>query len=347
MRGSGDQLEQRLLNVVDEMAIASGVPAPKVYLLDAEPGINAFAAGFTTQQAVVAVTRGTLEQLTRDELQGVVAHEFSHILNGDMRLNLRLIGILHGILLLALLGRVILEHTSANPNGPLHVGRARNPIIGDTLARIMRKAGWTVETQYYLDDIGKQVAILAWGQAHLQEADLPPAERDKVDHRLVRYYQVANQRREQEAAKGVETEIGELMRRSEEADPEVVRMFERAYGDILQGMLESLETIGVRFDSFKKESDFIANGETVPYDYLVIALGARPNVAMAPGAAEHALTFKGAGDALRIRNHVIDLFEAAAPPKLFWEAVGAPHIGAFTSPAMRQQLGEALDAGAA
>ena len=108
-RASGDFLEKRLLNVVDEMAIASGVPTPKVFILDDEQGINAFAAGFTTQQAVVAVTRGTLEQLSRDELQGVIAHEFSHILNGDMRLNLRLIGILHGILLLALIGRILLR----------------------------------------------------------------------------------------------------------------------------------------------------------------------------------------------------------------------------------------------
>lgn len=128
LRGSEDILERRLLNVVDEMAIASGVPAPKVYLLDEEPGINAFAAGFTSQQAVVAVTRGTLEQLSRDELQGVIAHEFSHILNGDMRLNLRLIGILHGILLLALMGRVILRGAgrsrSKNSGGVVFFGLA-------------------------------------------------------------------------------------------------------------------------------------------------------------------------------------------------------------------------------
>lgn len=109
LRASGDLHEMRLLNIVDEMAIASGVPTPKVFILDDEHGINAFAAGFSTQQAVVAVTRGTLEQLSRDELQGVIAHEFSHILNGDMRLNLRLIGILHGILLLALIGRILLH----------------------------------------------------------------------------------------------------------------------------------------------------------------------------------------------------------------------------------------------
>jgi len=108
-RGTQDRLERRLLNVVDEMAIASGVPVPQVFLLDDESSINAFAAGYDVQHAVVAVTRGCLEQLSRDELQGVVAHEFSHILNGDMRMNLRLIGILFGILLLALAGRFILR----------------------------------------------------------------------------------------------------------------------------------------------------------------------------------------------------------------------------------------------
>ena len=108
-RSADDRLERRLLNVVDEMAIASGIPAPKVYVLDDEHGINAFAAGTSTSDAVVAVTRGTLEQLNRDELQGVVGHEFSHIFNGDMRLNIRLMGVLHGILMLALIGRVMLR----------------------------------------------------------------------------------------------------------------------------------------------------------------------------------------------------------------------------------------------
>ena len=103
-----DLNERRLLNVVEEMAIASGTPIPSVYVLDDEPAINAFAAGLTTNDAVVAVTRGTLEKLTRDELQGVVGHEFSHILNGDMRLNLRLTALLFGILVLGLAGRGIL-----------------------------------------------------------------------------------------------------------------------------------------------------------------------------------------------------------------------------------------------
>jgi len=100
--------EKRLLNIVEEVALASGVPVPRVFVLEDEPGINAFAAGFTLQDAAVAVTRGALEKLKRDELQGVVAHEFSHILNGDMRLNSWLIGILFGILVTSVLGRELM-----------------------------------------------------------------------------------------------------------------------------------------------------------------------------------------------------------------------------------------------
>jgi len=104
-----DALDRRLLNVVEEMAIASGVPMPRVFVMDGETTINAFAAGHSIDDAVVAVTRGTLTRLSRDELQGVIAHEFSHILNGDMRLNLRLIGVLYGLLIVALAGRFLLE----------------------------------------------------------------------------------------------------------------------------------------------------------------------------------------------------------------------------------------------
>lgn len=103
-----DHHERRLLNVVEEMAIASGMPVPAVYVLDGEQAINAFAAGLTTSDAVVAVTRGTLEKLNRDELQGVVGHEFSHILNGDMRMNLRIASAIFGILVLGLAGRGLL-----------------------------------------------------------------------------------------------------------------------------------------------------------------------------------------------------------------------------------------------
>ena len=122
---TNDPDERKLLNVVEEMAIASGVPVPQVYVLDHEQGINAFAAGHSTSDAVVAATRGCMKVLSRDELQGVVGHEFSHILNGDMRLNIRLMGIIFGIVCIAAIGRGLLYMRSGN-------SRDRNalPLLG-------------------------------------------------------------------------------------------------------------------------------------------------------------------------------------------------------------------------
>ena len=111
-----DPREKRLLNVVEEMALAAGVPVPPVYVLK-EPGINAFAAGYAPGDAVVAVSQGCLKYLTRDELQGVVAHEFSHILNGDMRLNIRLIGLIFGIMALSIMGRMLMFASGGRSSG--------------------------------------------------------------------------------------------------------------------------------------------------------------------------------------------------------------------------------------
>ncbi len=116
-----DPNERKLLNVVEEMSIASGTPMPEVYVLNREPGINAFAAGHTPSDAAIGVTRGCIELLSRDELQGVIGHEFSHILNGDMRLNIRLIGIIFGLLCLATIGRILLYARSNN-------SRDKNPL---------------------------------------------------------------------------------------------------------------------------------------------------------------------------------------------------------------------------
>jgi len=114
---SSDPSLRRLRNVVEEIAIASGVPVPKIFVLEHEAGINAFAAGYSPSDAVVAVTRGALDRLNRDELQGVIAHEFAHILNGDMRLNVRLIGVLFGILMLGVIGRKVLQHGRGRGKG--------------------------------------------------------------------------------------------------------------------------------------------------------------------------------------------------------------------------------------
>ena len=116
---STDPLERKIMNVVEEVAIAAGTQVPTVYLLDGEDSINAFAAGFNPGDAVVGLTRGAAVQLTRDELQGVIAHEFSHIFNGDMRLNIRLMGVLNGILIIAMMGYWVMRST-------LRSGRTRS-----------------------------------------------------------------------------------------------------------------------------------------------------------------------------------------------------------------------------
>ncbi|MFH1044928.1 MAG: M48 family metallopeptidase [Pseudomonadota bacterium] len=155
LRNSGDLSERRLLNVVEEMAIASGTSVPQVFVMDDQQTINAFAAGFSPSQAAVVATRGTLEQLNRDELQGVIGHEFSHILNGDMRLNLRLMGVLAGILLLTTLGRMLLNATSdRNSKGaslvPLGFGLVTVGYIGVFFGRLIQ-AGISRQREFLAD----------------------------------------------------------------------------------------------------------------------------------------------------------------------------------------------------
>ena len=157
-----DALQLRLRNVVEEMSIASGVPVPDIYVLEKEQGINAFAAGFTPGDAAVAVTRGTLELLDRDELQGVIAHEFSHILNGDMRLNIRMMGVLFGIMIVGLIGRMILRggrysgfassRRSKNAGGIMLVGLGLTLLgwIGVFFSRLI-KAAVSRQREYLAD----------------------------------------------------------------------------------------------------------------------------------------------------------------------------------------------------
>jgi Zn-dependent protease with chaperone function len=116
-RDTSDLKRKRLHNVVEEMAIASGVPMPEIYVLEQEQGINAFAAGHTPANAAVAVTQGALDRLNRDELQGVIAHEFSHVLNGDMRLNVQLMGWLFGLFAIALIGRTLVRFAPRSRKG--------------------------------------------------------------------------------------------------------------------------------------------------------------------------------------------------------------------------------------
>ena len=140
-----DMQRKRLLNVVSEMAIASGVPMPEVYVLEQEPAINAFAAGHTPANAAVTVTQGALDRLNRDQLQGVIGHEFSHILNGDMRLNVQLMGWVFGLFVVALIGRLILNFSPRNRrgnNGIIALGFAVMVLgyVGLFLGRLMQAA---------------------------------------------------------------------------------------------------------------------------------------------------------------------------------------------------------------
>jgi Zn-dependent protease with chaperone function/uncharacterized tellurite resistance protein B-like protein len=148
-----DALERRLLNVVEEMAIAAGVRVPAVFVMDHQSAINAFAAGWEVSSAALVVTRGALEALTRDELQGVVAHEFSHILNGDMRLNIRMLGVLGGIVALAVLGRILL---SGGKRGvPAGLALFAIGYVGLAFARLI-KASVSREREFLADASGVQ-----------------------------------------------------------------------------------------------------------------------------------------------------------------------------------------------
>jgi arginyl-tRNA synthetase len=151
--------------------------------------------------------------------------------------------------------KVIIEHTSANPNGPLHVGRARNPIIGDTLVRLYKAAGYDVESQFYLDDMGKQVAILAWGIHHLEQKNIPPMENTKADHQMVGYYQTANERMETDTT--IAKQIGELVKKLERGDHDTIEMIHSSYAPVLEGIKQSLERINIHIDSFVPESTFV------------------------------------------------------------------------------------------
>ena len=167
---------------------------------------------------------------------------------------------------------VLIEHTSANPNGPFHVGRARNAILGDTLVRLHRLWGDTVTAEYYVDDMGKQVAVLAWALENMttEEVETLLADREaanpqwsnKADHQRVRWYQAAQLRRKDDpSAEDIEKAIGTLVHASEHGDEAVLRSFENAYQPVLDGMLETLGRLGIHFDRFTKESLFVINGD--------------------------------------------------------------------------------------
>jgi arginyl-tRNA synthetase len=154
--------------------------------------------------------------------------------------------------------KVTLEHTSANPTGPLHVGRGRNPIIGDTMARVMRSGGYDVQVQYYVDDMGKQEATIVWGYDHLDMLNPPAPEMDKPDHAIVEVYRAATDLRK--SNESVEKEISEILNKYERLDPGVTEKFKRMVNTCLEGQKMTLARLNVFYDLFVWESDFVRNG---------------------------------------------------------------------------------------
>jgi Zn-dependent protease with chaperone function len=149
------ETERKVLNIVEEMAIASGLPVPPVYVMAEEQSINAFAAGFKTDQAVIGVSQGAIERLTRDELQGVIAHEFSHILSGDMALNIRLMSLLHGIIVMTIIGRILLDM-----NGRIHLSMDGRILLGMNGSR--RRSSSKVKNSNPFTGIGWVLVVVGY-----------------------------------------------------------------------------------------------------------------------------------------------------------------------------------------
>jgi arginyl-tRNA synthetase len=153
--------------------------------------------------------------------------------------------------------RVVLEHTSANPNGPLHVGHIRNSIIGDTLARAFRKAGYPLEVQYYVNDMGRQIAIVVWGFDNLDSKQM---EGEKEDAHIARIYIEAN--REIAKDQGITQQVNTLMQLVENGDPATVKKFRKEVARCLDGFKVTMKDLNVTHDRFVWESDFVRNGNT-------------------------------------------------------------------------------------
>jgi arginyl-tRNA synthetase len=159
---------------------------------------------------------------------------------------------------------VVVEHTSANPTGPVHVGRARNPIYGDAVARVLDYAGHDVETHYYVNDAGRQIATFTWAYETFDESDLPEPERDRADYELVRYYRKGNaflESGDDDAVAAAEAEIAEIMQGLEAGDEAAFDRVSAVVDQVLDGMRTSLGRLPAEFDRFVKETEFMRNGD--------------------------------------------------------------------------------------
>jgi len=160
---------------------------------------------------------------------------------------------------------VVVEHTSANPTGPVHVGRARNPIIGDALARVLEYAGHDVERHYYVNDAGRQIAVFTWAYETFDGSDLPEPERDAPEYDLVRYYRKGNEflaEADPAEVEAAEAEIDAILRGLEDGDEAVYERVSEVVDTVLAGMCETLGRLPAEFDEFVKETRFMRDGST-------------------------------------------------------------------------------------
>jgi arginyl-tRNA synthetase len=160
---------------------------------------------------------------------------------------------------------VAVEHTSANPTGPVHVGRARNPIVGDAVARVLDWAGYDVERHYYVNDAGRQIAVFTWAYETFDEADLPDPERDAPEYDMVRYYRRGNEFLENadpQEAEAAEDEIEAILQGLEAGEEAVYERVGEVVDTVLGGMCDTLERLPAEFDEFVKETRFMRDGST-------------------------------------------------------------------------------------
>ncbi|WP_096394067.1 arginine--tRNA ligase [Halorubrum trapanicum] len=161
---------------------------------------------------------------------------------------------------------VVVEHTSANPTGPVHVGRARNPIVGDAVANLMEYAGYDVDRHYYVNDAGRQMAVFTWAYERFDESDLDadPA-RDRAEYNLVRYYRKGNaflEEADADAVEAAEAEIQEILQGLEAGDEATYERVGEVVDTVLGGMKECLARLPAEFDEFVKETRFMRDGST-------------------------------------------------------------------------------------
>ncbi len=160
---------------------------------------------------------------------------------------------------------LVVEHTSANPTGPVHVGRARNPIIGDALARVLEYAGYDVERHYYVNDAGRQIAVFTWAYETFDESELPEPERDSPEYEMVRYYRTGNtflEEADESAIEEAEAEIQDILQGLEDGDEQAYERVSEVVDTVLSGMTGTLGRLPAEFDEFVKETQFMRDGST-------------------------------------------------------------------------------------